>query len=210
MSALLFSSYLPSIQYLTKFLKHENVLIERWEYFAKQTYRNRCYIYSANGILSLTIPIQHGRSEHQIMKDVKIANDFNWQKIHWKSIESAYRCSPYFEFYEDDFISFYQKKYTHLVDFNHELMQKIIALLKINKAIKFTSGYDDSCPEGIIDHRSFIHPKKERAKQDENFSPISYPQVFSDRHGFIPNLSIIDLLFNCGTSSPEVLKSSIL
>ena len=208
-TALLFSSYLPPIQYLTKFLKYEKILIERWEHFPKQTYRNRCCIYSANGKLQLTIPIQHGKDEHQIMKDVKIANDFDWQKIHWKSIETAYRCSPFFEFYEDEFISFYKKKYNYLMDYNEELLKAILKLLMLNISVTHTSSYETDYPENIIDYRSVIHPKKEKEKLDNNFSPIQYSQVFSDRHDFIPNLSIIDLLFNQGPSAIEILKSCI-
>ena len=204
-TAVLFSSYLPSLQYFATLISHHHILIEKWEHFVKQTYRNRCYIYSANGALSLIIPIQHGRSEHTIMKDVKIAHDYNWQKIHWKSIEAAYRCSPFFEFYEDEFAPFYQKKYEYLMDYNEELMDIILKLLDIQITISYTEKHEKKYAENSTDFRSSLSPQIKM--MDTHFHSPHYLQVFSNQHGFIPNLSIIDLLCNEGTNAKEYLNN---
>ncbi len=128
---ILSSAYLPSAQYISKINASSNILLEQHEHFVKQSYRNRCYILSANGPLCLSIPILHSNSVHTVVKDVKISYDFNWQKIHWKSIESGYRCSPFFEYYEDELSPFYKKNFSFLFDFNEQLLSLILKFLKI-------------------------------------------------------------------------------
>ena len=201
-TALLSTAYLAPIQYYSKLYRFPEIYVEHYEHFPKQTYRNRCHIYGANGLLPLSIPLKK-YPEKTIAKNIQIAYDYHWQKIHWKSIESAYRCSPFFEFYEQDFIPFYTKKYTYLVDFNEALQYTVIKLLKIKTELKNTVTYQKENPDKE-DLRDFISPKK-NYDADKSFIPKPYLQVFQNKHDFIPNLSIIDLLFNQGPSSLEYI-----
>lgn len=196
------SCYLPPTIYFKQLLKADDFIIDVNEYFVKQTYRNRCTILGADGKLNLVVPI-HKRNSKQLMKDVKLSNDENWQKNHWKSIEAAYRSSPYFEYYEDLFYPFYnQKKYVFLTDFNLELMNIICPLLRISILLNLSQQYIELSNE-IIDFRTNISPKnKSLDKMDQQ----AYIQVFSDKLGFQKNLSIVDLLFNEGPNSLAYLQ----
>ncbi|OFX89385.1 MAG: hypothetical protein A2W99_13905 [Bacteroidetes bacterium GWF2_33_16] len=203
--ALLSTAYLAPIQYYTKLLKYKEVLIEVHENYPKQSYRNRCNIYGANGLLSLSIPVKKIQTKTKT-KDIVIDYATNWQKLHWKSIESAYRASPYFEYYEDDFLPFYRNRYELLIDFNNDLQRMILDHIGFNSSIQFTDGY---IIEELIfdDFRESIHPKKKN--DDKDFRSMEYIQVFSDKYGFIPNLSIIDLLFNTGPDTLKILNGMI-
>jgi hypothetical protein len=202
---LLSTAYLAPIQYYTKFLKYDEVYIEMKENFIKQSYRNRCKIYGANGELSISIPIKKTSTKIKI-KDVQIDYDTKWQKLHWKSIESAYSSSPFFEFYEDDLKAFYERKYKFLIDLNAEIQKVILENLDLQIDFKYTEEFNQLANEKFIDLREIIHPKKQVI--DPAFKTIKYTQVFADKHGFIPNLSIVDLLFNEGPNSVELLKMS--
>lgn len=199
---LLSTAYLAPIQYYTKFLKYD-VYIEMEENFIKQSYRNRCKIYGANGELSISIPVKKTSTKIKI-KDVQIDYDTKWQKLHWKSIESAYRSSPFFEFYEDDLKPFYERKYKFLIDLNAEIQKVILDNLDLQIDFKYTEEFNQQANEKFIDFREIIHPKKKMI--DPEFKPVKYTQVFYDKYGFIPNLSIIDLLFNEGPNAIELLK----
>ena len=193
--------YLPPTSYFhTIFQDDGPIKIEQYENFPKQTYRNRTKIGTANGVLELFVPINHGRKEHRPIKDVQINYDHDWQRLHWTSIQTAYRSSPYFEYYEDDFWKFYSQKYNFLLDFNVQQLELVFKILKIKKEITFTDSYHKEY-EGGLDFRSIIHPKKECVYRN----PKPYYQIFEDRTGFIPNLSIIDLIFNQGPQSKNYL-----
>ena len=202
---LLSTAYLAPIQYYTKLLKYDEIYIEACENFIKQTYRNRCKIYSANGELSLTIPVKKIEPKTNI-KDIRIDYDTNWRKIHWKSIESAYKSSPFFEYYQDELIPYYTKKYNYLIDFNTELQSVILSNLDILVKISFTKQYISRNEIEYTDMREAIHPKKK--SKDAKFRMVEYTQVFQKKYGFIPNLSILDLLFNEGPNASEILKFS--
>lgn len=194
--------YLPPIVYFKQLLIAENYLLDVNEYFVKQTYRNRCTIFGADGKLDLVVPI-HKRNSKQMMKEVKISNDENWQKNHWKSLEAAYRSSPYFEYYEDAFYPFYNKKeFTFLVDFNLALMNTICPLLKISNTLILSEQYIEPSNE-INDFRTEISPKN---KSLEKLEQPPYIQVFSDKLDFQKNLSVVDLLFNEGPNALDYLK----
>jgi hypothetical protein len=208
-SALLFSSYLPPVRYFSKLVSFPKVIIEKWEHFPKQTYRNRCEIATAMGMLTLSIPIQHGNNKRVRITDIKIANEFPWQKIHWRSIETAYRCSPFFEYYEDLFSPFYHQQFSYLFDYNSALLETIFKSLAIDPAISYSSDFQKNYPEDIADFRGPIYSKPSNTIQDPHFTLEAYNQVFSNKHGFIPDLSIIDLLFNEGPSSLEKIKKSV-
>jgi len=197
------SCYLPPVYYYKHFIKAEETLVDVNEFFVKQTYRNRCTIFGANGLQDLIVPIEN-RSSKILMKNMRISNAENWQKNHWKSIESAYRKSPFFEYYEQDLFVFYSlKKYDNLVEFNTELFAKINELLNLKLAFEFSDKYVESS-DSILDFRTKISPKNKQLV----FNQKQYIQVFGDKLGFQPNLSIIDLLFNEGPNSLNYLKNS--
>ena len=172
-----------------------------FEHFQKQTTRNRCSIYSPNGLQQLVIPLD-GRKDKSLTKEIRISNGNHWQKLHWRSFESAYRSSPYFEFYEDDLKRFYTDEYDLLFEFNTALQNKILDLLKIKKEFSYTTEYK-KVPTGIADHRD--HLSKKNLAELKNFP--RYIQVFEDKFGFLPNLSIADLLFDLGPQATEYLQT---
>lgn len=185
--------YLPPVSYFTQLNKHKpDVWIEREEHFPKQTYRNRANIYSPDGVLTLVVPVIKGSKNHTKIKDVRISYDFNWQRLHWMSLQACYRRSAYFEFYEDDFTPFYEQRFEYLFDYNQQLLELILKLLKIKTELKFTESYEAQYP-GVNDLRESIHPKREVVGTNK-----PYFQVFEERKGFMPDLSIVDLLFNQG------------
>jgi hypothetical protein len=208
--AILSTSYLGPVRYFSKFLLHPEIAIEQWENYQKQSYRNRCYIYGANGMQCLVIPVCKQSDTKMPIRDVIIDYSKSWQKIHWKSIESAYRLSPYFEFFEDEFIRFYEKGYQKrfLFDLNTELTEVLLSTLKIPVKLLFTSGYEKLLT-GQADYRESINPKKRLLKPDPYFEGQPYPQVFESRYGFLANLSVIDLLFNEGGHANDILRLSV-
>jgi hypothetical protein len=200
------SAYLAPIQYYTKFLFANRILIEQNDHYIKQTYRSRCTIVSANGEISLSIPVEHSLKAKTFMKDIRIAEHGNWQQMHWNAIVSAYNSTPFFEYYHDDFYPFYHKKYSFLFDYNEELNNLILRLLDINlPQIEYTAAYKTEFTHTGCDFRELIHPKKDWKSLDTDFSPVPYYQVFEQKFGFIANMSIIDLLFNMGNESRIIL-----
>ena len=199
MSVLLPYTYLGPIHYFSAIVQEKRVVLECHEHFPKQTYRNRCTIYGANGPLNLVVPTIHISGERSIALR-RIAYDQAWQKLHWKSLETAYRSSPYFEYYEDDLYAILMKKHDFLVDLNRELLNLILGIIDIQAELSETASYEDEF-DGI-DLRGAWSPKAGTSEM-EDFK--RYPQVFEDRHGFIPNLSIADLIFNQGPNSKDYL-----
>lgn len=207
---LLASSFFAPIQYYCKLVQYPEIHIEQWENYSKQSYRNRCNIYGANGILPLSVPVAKATSKKILSKDVKISYDTDWQKLHWKGIEAAYKSSPFYEFYIDDFERFFTKKWDYLLEFNNEIQNEIIGLLEIEPKIQYTDDFIEFGNPEFDDFRNIIHPKSSKSNTDELFNPKKYYQVFGDKHGFIENLSILDLIFNMGPESLIYLESSIV
>lgn len=200
--------YLGSIRYYAKLLQYEEIAIEKCENFVKSTYRNRCYITGPNGRLLLSIPVKGGKSQHTKYSNIEIAYEEDWQKIHWQSLFSSYRRSPYFEFYEADFEPFYHRYYDSLFEFNWELMQLLIRLIGIQVPVSFTNKYEKHPSPELTDLRSGIHPNPKKELKDLLYQEPKYIQVFEERTGFIPNLSIVDLLFNQGPNTLSVLREA--
>lgn len=197
------TTYLGPVQQYCKLYRFPEVYMETAENYIKQSYRNRCTIAGANGALSLSVPIIRPDTLKCLTKDIRISDHGNWQHLHWNALVSAYNLSPFFEYYADDFVPFYRKKYKFLFDFNEELRHLICELLDIHPVIRHTVRYESAVPN---DFRETIRPRHPGA--DLSFVPQPYYQVFREKHGFLPNLSIVDLLFNMGTESVLVIESS--
>ena len=195
------SQYAGNCSYWNLLLKSKEIYIDTHEHYLRRSYRNRTHILGANGLLRLSIPLESGKSQHSAMKDVRISYNERWQELHWHSLKSCYSRSPYFDYYEDHLKKFYEQKFELLIDFNFQFMQTIATILKVDLSVKFTEKYFSKDEFFGTDYRSFIMPNKKSAI---DFS--SYPQVFSDRFPFEADLSILDVLFNKGTTSVEYLN----
>ena len=196
-SICLSSAYLAPVEYYSEMARADTIFIENCDFYMKQTYRNRCQIAAANGPMALSIPVEKAGSEKILIRDVRISQHNDWQLNHWRSIESAYNSTPFFEYYKDDLLPFYEKKWNFLVDFNLGIQSKILELLNLSTVIQLTTEYKVRLDDTVLDLRETIHPKKE----NQSLNSKTYYQVFDQRFGFQPNLSIIDLLFNMGNES---------
>lgn len=205
-TAYLSSAYLAPIEYYSKLLAYNKVFVEQHDHYIKQTYRNRCTIAAPDGELALSIPTVKPDTLKCPMKDIRISDHGNWRHLHWNAIESAYNNTPFFEYYKDDFHPFYEKKYEFLIDFNEELCHLVCELIDIHHTMERTSEYKTAFTPEETDFREIIHPKKDFRVEDPEFVLHPYYQVFESKLGFLPNLSIIDLLFNMGPESLLVLS----
>ena len=200
---LLSTAYLAPIEYYVVLANSERILLEQHEYYQKQSYRNRCRIATANGIMDLSIPVDSAGKTP--IRDLRISDHNNWQTHHWRSIETAYNSSPFFEYYFDDLKPFFEKKWVFLWDFNTAIQQTILELLELDVKITPTDKYETEHSERMIDLRDKIHPKKEA------FIEIKpYYQVFEQKFGFIPHLSILDLLFNTGNEAQLTIGNQLI
>lgn len=207
--ALLPLFYNAPVQYFTKFFLHTDIIIEKHANYNRQSYLNRCIILSANGPLSLSIPVITGNSPKPRYTDVYIDYTKRWDIIHWRAIESAYRNAPFFLYYADAFHDLYEKQTTGLWDWNLSLMKTTLQILEINSQINFSERWENNWND-LADYRNIMHPKSSHRKHDPFFKPARYFQVFQQRFGFVPNLSILDLIFNAGPDAPEILKASVV
>lgn len=218
-SCLLSSAYFAPVQWYSKLNRYGTSYVETCDNFVKQTYRNRCVIATTNGTQSLTVPVERGEAALRmaageaagdgfrqdgklLMRDVRISDHGNWRHLHWNALKSAYGESPFFEYYADDIRPFFERRWTFLHDFNMEICNVVCGLLDIQPDVRATEQYlsaDEAAQTGMADFRDAIRPK--HPLPDSDFSPRSYYQVYGRKHGFIPNLSILDLLFNMGNES---------
>ena len=209
-TALLSSAYFGPVQWYQKLHRYDRCLIEQHDNFVKQTYRNRCIIPTTNSIQTLSIPVscpQGSQLSKTPMRDVRISDHGNWRHIHWNALCSAYGESPFLDYYQDDFRPFFERKWTFLFDFNMEIILKMVELLDIRPKISLTTAFlsDASMAENatedslIDDFRDVIRPK--RPGLDSDFMARPYYQVYQQKHGFQPNMSILDLLFNEGNEA---------
>ena len=196
-SALLSSTYFGPIQWYQK-LHRMPCIIEQHDHFVKQTYRNRCVIATANGTQTLTVPIERYDGTKCPMRDIRISDHGNWRHLHWNALVSAYGETPFFEFYADDLRPFFEKRHTFLFDLNLDIMHTMCQLLDVRPQVTLSEQYIvlPSEDDAVVDFREAIRPK--HPLPDADFNPTPYYQVRAQRHGFLPNLSILDLLFNEG------------
>lgn len=205
MNILIHPTYFPSISHFVAMVQSDQVIFEMEDNFQKQTNRNRTYIYSPNGIQLLNIPIKHAKQFHQKTKEIQIENDFDWQKQHFKSLEAAYRSSPFFEYFEDDIRPIFEKKYQYLIDLNFEALELVTQCLRMKLEYQITTEYfHEVDTQKVCDLRILANGKKDHSQFEE------YKQVFDDKCGFLNNLSILDLVFNEGKFAMEYLKNQKL
>ena len=202
-TALLQTTYFGPVQWYQKLYRYDRCLIEQYDSYQKQTYRNRCVIATANGLQALTVPVEHTPLS-PLTKDLRISDHNQWRKTHWNALQSAYSESPFFEYYADDIRPFFERKYEFLIDFNEAIRQKICELIDIHPQVEYTTEYvkptaNSQQPIAFSDFREVIHAK--HPQPDADFKPKAYWQVFQHRYGFQPNLSILDLLFCMGPES---------
>ena len=203
-TALLQTTYFGPVQWYQKLKRYDHCVIEQYDSYQKQTYRNRCVIATANGLQALTVPVDHSplTIDHVQCKDLRISDHNQWRRVHWNALQSAYSESPFFEYYADDIRPFFEQKYEFLIDFNEAIRQKMCELLDIDTSVSYSSGFwvhgsgFKVQGSGFRDFREVIHAK--HPQDDPEFQPRSYWQVFQHRYGFQPNLSILDLLFCMG------------
>jgi hypothetical protein len=205
MTAILNTAYWPNLQYMHYVLDAEGVVIEQHETYAKQSFRNRTQILSANGVLDLSIPVQSA-GNNEITKNIKISYAQNWQIRHWRAITSAYKNSPYFDFFEDEIKVFYTEKEDFLLGYNLKQIDLLKKILRQKIKLELSKGFE-KIPVASLDLREKIHPKIsfDTDKTTQELLSTPYYQTFSAKMPFVPNLSILDLLFNCGLESKNYL-----
>ena len=191
---------MPPVLYFAIMAKAGEVVIEQHETYPKQTYRNRCEIYSANGKIPLIIPVHKPFGNHTTTKDILMSGHEKWQLLHWRAIKTAYANSPFFLYYQDELEPFFVEKFNGLLDFNTKLTEAVLDLIGLKIKVGYTTDFIMH-PDEVLDYRWKITPKK----PFDEFPAKEYYQSFNEKHGFIPNLSIIDLLFNLGPETGEYL-----
>lgn len=214
MKAILSSTYFGPVQWYQKLNRYDKVLIEHCDSYQKQTYRNRCLIATTNGVQALTVPVSVENSELRaerydyLQSKIRVSDHGNWRHQHWQAITSAYGDSPFFQYYEDDLRPFFTEKWEFLYDFNEAIRQKMCELIDIQPNVALTSEYVSPSAlteqDGIVDFRDTINPK--HPGPDSEFNARTYYQVYALKHGFLPNLSILDLLCNMGPESVFLLQ----
>jgi len=199
--------YNGPLNYYARLIGQKELILEQFDSYSKQSYRNRCMIMGPNGVIALSIPVLRKRGEKTLLRDIRIDYDSKWNKIHWRSLVASYASSPFFEYLADEINPFYLKNYEFLIDLNQELVEHTLVFLGLNIQVSCSDAFTPLSSEE--DPRHFIHPKKDQAIADPAFLPLEYHQVFSDRLGFQSNLSILDLIFNLGPDSLSYLRACL-
>ena len=199
-TVLLECEYFPCISWYQEYLKHENTIIEQYENFQRASLRNRCYVAGPNGKLALSVPLDGGRNQRTLMKDIKISYREKWQLLHWKTLQACYNRSPYFEFFEDILAPVFKKEYIYLMDLNLDTVRLMNQCIAIKKEWLFTLEFNADYKGEVEDLRY-----KFKAVNTEEETAISYIQPFKEKNGFITGLSMLDLIFCTGKQAAELL-----
>ena len=201
MPLLISAAYFPPVSYIAACVRADGILIESEETYVKQTCRNHCSILGANGRQLLSVPVHKVNGNHTLIRDIRLAETFRWQQIHRRSIESAYRNSPFFLYYQDYFLPFFERPFGFLLDLDLRILETVLDVLRVDQKISLTRTWEQA-PEGVDDQREVMVSKHRR----QDLKP--YPQVFGDRFGFMSDLSILDLIFNLGPEASEYLLNT--
>lgn len=203
------SAYLAPVQYYARLYAADGAVEDRGERYVKQTYRNRCYIATPQGPQALIIPVERDGASHSPMRDVRLSDHGEWRRLHRTALVTAYESTPYFEYYADDILPLYERDFHYLVDFNDAFRNVVLNLLELERPITVSEEPHLAAQPGDFDQRPLSSPKPTAGK-DPQFRAVPYYQVFADRAGFLPNLSIADLLFHMGPESRLVLRQSLV
>lgn len=207
--AMLSTAYWPPIQYFSKFLLYDLLIVEQHDHYTKQTYRNRCRILGPNGVETLSIPVHKGESHKTKVKDIRIDFDKPWPQQHWRALRAAYRSSPFYEFFAPELETLYTQPAPFLLEWNNQLLKWALDTLGIDTHFRLSRDFVAEPPPRTHDFRERIHPKARMQQPDTHFTPLPYTQVFDDKFPFAPNLSILDLLFMEGPNALQVLRKSV-
>lgn len=206
--ALIELHYLPSIQFFSKLLAYRRITIEQCENYQKGSYRNRCHLAGANGLQILSVPLEKGKHQKLPIQEVRIAYTQPWHLQHWRSIQSAYANAPFFPYYSEPIQALFEERPEYLFALNQQLFELICGQLGLQVKISYSTEYQEEVEADTVDLRGVITPKDPLTARDPAFAAETYPQVFTERHGFLANLSILDLLFCTGPQAVEILRKS--
>jgi WbqC-like protein family len=195
--------YFPPISFVSALYKETYMYLDIYETYRKMSFRNRCILAGAQGMVSLSVPLRDGRNQQLPMNEVLISDSEKWQARHFKSILSAYNRSPFFEYYQDGLLKIYQQPFLKLADWNLQCLQWVKEKLDWPAEIRFTETAIPFNASGADDRRNLVLPKN-----FDQWNPVQYRQVFEERTGFFPNLSVLDLLFNTGPRAGELLSKA--
>jgi hypothetical protein len=196
--------YNGPVNYFARLVKQHEIVLEQYDNYSKQTYRNRCMIMGPNGLVTLPIPVKRNRKVKTHLRDVRIDYDSNWNRIHWRSLVASYASSPFFDYMAEEFYPLYEMRFEFLIDLNLMLIEETLGLLGLQIPVVCTEAFFPILSDR--DPRHFIHPKIDQTSADPGFHPAEYHQVFADRLGFHANLSILDLIFNEGPDALSYLQ----
>lgn len=199
--------YNGPLNYFARLVREPRIILEQFDHYSKQTFRNRCSIMGPNGVMDLSIPVKKLPGKKNQLREIRIDYDTPWNKVHWRSMVASYASSPFFQYLMDDLVHFYENRFEFLIDLNHQLLEAILHLMDVDAKVSRSAAFTEIT--GPTDPRYFIHPKLNQAVVDPDFRPVVYHQVFSDRLGFQANLSIVDLLFNEGPGALPILKGCL-
>ena len=199
------TAYWAPVSYYTAMYRHGGAVIEQYDSYIKQTYRNRCKIVAAQGVQLLTVPVEKPSTPHALMRDIRISDHGNWRHLHASAIASAYGSSPFYEYYADDINHFYEQRYDFLFDYNMAQIECVCRWLGLELDVVRSESFVERDTTNIVDLRDAIHPKHPNESLIAPYVPQPYYQVFAAKHGFVADASILDLLCNMGNEALLVL-----